>query len=224
MINHPDTRAILLGAVGGPQWEKLEPASNRPEQALLQLRRLLNCYANLRPLSFPSKSLADCSPLSQRILSPDNLPDFIVLRELCGGIYFGEKQDDGEKASDVQQYSVEEITRITRVAGHLARQLAKDRGWPVAKVSSVDKANVLASSRLWRRTVSDIMAKEFPDIHLIHYYVDAAAMHMVSRISSHTHTYIYMYIYITKHSLDSQPFNVQRCFTHWQSVWRYTLG
>jgi 3-isopropylmalate dehydrogenase len=179
LIDHPETRAIFLGAVGGPEWDNCSAASKRPEQALLKLRQHLQCYANLRPLSFPSNSLVKCSPLSERTLCSGPLPDFIVLRELCGGIYFGSKTDTGDFASDEERYSVDEVERIARVAGYLAIQMARERGWSVARVSSVDKANVLASSRLWRRTVASVFAKEFPKVELNHFYVDAAAMHMV---------------------------------------------
>ena len=160
--------AVLLGAVGGPRWD--DPAARqRPEQGLLGLRRELGVYANLRPVTvFPS--LVASSPLrAERIEGVD----FIVVRELTGGIYFGEKRrervDGGERAVDVCSYTTGEIERVTRVAARLARSRRR-------KLTSVDKANVLETSRLWRSTVTRVLREEFPDVALDHVLVDACAM------------------------------------------------
>ena len=160
--------AVLLGAVGGPRWD--DPAARqRPEQGLLGLRRELGVYANLRPVTV-HPSLASSSPLrAERIEGVD----FIVVRELTGGIYFGEKRrervDGGERAVDVCAYTTGEIERVTRVAARLARSRRQ-------KLTSVDKANVLETSRLWRSTVTRVLRDEFPDVALDHVLVDACAM------------------------------------------------
>ena len=167
--------AVLLGAVGGPKWDN-PSARVRPEQGLLGIRRALGLYANLRPV-VPHPALAQVSPLR-----PDYLAgvDLLVVRELTGGIYFGEKQLEqiphGERASDVCSYDTLEIERIVRMAGELARAR---RG----KLTSVDKANVLETSRLWRRVTTRIMADEFPDVTLDHVLVDSCAMFLVTRPS-----------------------------------------
>ena len=164
-----DADAILLGAVGGEKWSGVEVAL-RPEQGLLGLRKALGLYANLRPVTL-EEALADASPLR-----PERLEgvDMMVVRELTGGIYFGTRGRTSTDAFDTCEYSVSEIGRIARLAGKLAR---KRRG----RVTSVDKANVLDTSRLWRETVSGIFADEFPEIELEHIYVDAAAMFLLSR-------------------------------------------
>ena len=161
--------AILLGAVGGDQWSGVEVAL-RPEQGLLGLRKALGLYANLRPVTVEA-ALADASPLR-----PERLEgvDVMVVRELTGGIYFGARGRTSTEAFDTCEYSAGEIRRIARLAGKLA---GKRRG----RVTSVDKANVLDTSRLWRETVSGIFADEFPEIELEHIYVDAAAMFLLSR-------------------------------------------
>ena len=161
--------AILLGAVGGDQWSGVEVAL-RPEQGLLGLRKALGLYANLRPVTV-EEALADASPLR-----PERLKgvDVMVVRELTGGIYFGTRGRTSTDAFDTCEYSVGEIRRIARLAGKLA---GSRRG----RVTSVDKANVLDTSRLWRETVSGIFADEFPEIELEHIYVDAAAMFLLSR-------------------------------------------
>lgn len=170
-----DADAILLGAVGGPKWS--DPAAKiRPEQGLLGLRKELGLYANLRPIK-PNPSLMEASPIKPEYLHGT---DLLVLRELTGGIYFGEpsgriKEGNKEWAVDTMKYEKGEIQRIT----HLAFSLAKKRE---GKVTSVDKANVLESSRLWRETVSAI-AKEYPEVELEHLLVDAAAMHLLTRPS-----------------------------------------
>ncbi len=168
--------AVLLGAVGGPKWD--DPgASVRPEQGLLGLRKALDLFANLRPVR-PHPDLLAASPLR-----PERLVgvDLVVVRELTGGIYFGEprlrREVRGEvEAVDTLVYSQSEIRRVA----HTAFQLARGRR---AKVSSVDKANVLESSRLWRQTVSEV-ARSYPDVALEHILVDAAAMYLLSRPAS----------------------------------------
>ncbi len=163
--------AVLLGAVGGPKWDNL-PGEERPEKALLGLRQELGLFANLRP-AILFDELADACPLKPEIVAGGL--DILVVRELTGGIYFGErgfKQTDmGLAAYDVEQYSEGEVERIAVVAFDMARKRNK-------KVTSVDKANVLESSRLWRRVVSEV-AKDYPDVELNHLYVDNAAMQMV---------------------------------------------
>jgi 3-isopropylmalate dehydrogenase len=168
--------AVLLGAVGGPKWDD-PTAKIRPEQGLLGLRKGLGLFANLRPIQ-PHSELLDASPIKQEKLAG---VDFIVVRELTGGIYFGEprlrREIDGQiQALDTMVYSESEITRVA----HLAFNLAKNRG---KKLTSVDKANVLESSRLWRETVSKIAA-QYPDVVLEHVLVDSAAMHLLTRPAS----------------------------------------
>jgi 3-isopropylmalate dehydrogenase len=168
--------AVLLGAVGGPKWDD-PTAKVRPEQGLLALRKGLETFANLRPVR-PHPDLLDSSPLR-----PERLVgvDFVVVRELTGGIYFGEprerRQVDGEtQAVDTMSYTESEIRRVA----HLAFKLAQGRR---GKLTSVDKANVLESSRLWRQTVVEV-AREYPDVQLDHILVDAAAMFLIQRPAS----------------------------------------
>jgi len=161
--------AILLGAVGGPKWSDPN-AKIRPEQGLLQLRKALGLFANLRPV-VPHPAVLDASPIKADLLRG---VDIMVVRELTGGIYFGEKSRTATEAVDVCRYSVFEIERVVRLAAHLARGR---RG----KLTSVDKANVLETSRLWRSTVNLIMPAEFPDVTLEHLLVDSAAMHLLQR-------------------------------------------
>ncbi len=158
--------AVLLAAVGGPRWDTTDPHAPRPEQGLLGLRKGLGLYANLRPVK-PLPALYESSPLRRERIEGT---DLLVVRELTGGIYFGEKTRTEDFASDVCAYSREEIERIARTAFGAAR----------AKVSSVDKANVLETSRLWREVVIDVHAREFPHIQLEHVLVDNAAMQLVS--------------------------------------------
>jgi len=158
--------AVLLAAVGGPKWDTTDPAAPRPEQGLLGLRKGLGLYANLRPVK-PIPALYDASPLRRERIEGT---DLLVVRELTGGIYFGEKRRTEQMASDLCAYSVEEIERIARVAFRAAR----------SRVSSVDKANVLETSRLWRETVIRVHSQEFPNIELEHVLVDNAAMQLVS--------------------------------------------
>jgi len=162
---------VLLGAVGGPRWDAVE-RQKRPEQGLLRLRKALGVFANLRPIA-PYPALADASPLRADRLKG---VDMLVVRELTGGIYFGDKTRDDYSASDVCRYHVHEIERIVRVAAELARTR---RG----KLCSIDKANVLETSRLWRDVTDRVMAAEFADIELETLLVDAAAMHLLSRPS-----------------------------------------
>lgn len=164
-----ESGAVLLGAVGGPEWSDPN-AAVRPEQGLLGLRAALGVYANLRPVQILPE-LADASPLKRELL--DGV-DIIVIRELTGGIYFGDKTRDQQSASDLCVYSVPEIERIIRVAAKLARER---RG----RLCSVDKANVLETSRLWRDVTARVMQSEFADVELEHQLVDAAAMHLIRR-------------------------------------------
>jgi 3-isopropylmalate dehydrogenase len=158
--------AVLLAAVGGPRGDTTDPAKPRPEQGLLGLRKGLGLYANLRPVK-PLPALYEASPLRRERIEGT---DLLVVRELTGGIYFGEKQRTEDFASDVCAYSRQEIERIARTAFAAAR----------SRVSSVDKANVLETSRLWREVVSALHSREFPHIELEHVLVDNAAMKLVS--------------------------------------------
>jgi 3-isopropylmalate dehydrogenase len=158
--------AVLLAAVGGPKWDSTDPHAPRPEQGLLGLRKGLGLYANLRPVK-PLPALYDASPLKRERIEGT---DLLVVRELTGGIYFGEKTRTADTASDVCAYTTAEIERIARVAFKAARR----------KVSSVDKANVLETSRLWREVVIGVHAREFPHIALEHVLVDNAAMQLVA--------------------------------------------
>ncbi len=167
--------AILLGAVGGPKWDRL-PVPQRPERrALLTLRSELGLFANLRPAKVWD-ALTGASPLKEEIVSAGI--DMLIVRELTGGAYFGEKGrgDGGRCAYDVTPYSVHEIERVARVAFEVARRRFP-QGRP--KVTSVDKANVLETSRLWRETVTALHAAEYADVELEHLYVDNAAMQLV---------------------------------------------
>ena len=163
--------AVLLGAVGGPKWDTL-PGDERPERALLGLRKELGLFANLRP-AMVFDELAEASPLKPELI--DGGLDIVVVRELTGGIYFGEKgfkdTEMGPAAYDVELYSEEEVRRIARVAFDMALKRNK-------RVTSIDKANVLESSRLWRRVVTEVAA-EYPEIELDHMYVDNGAMQLV---------------------------------------------
>jgi 3-isopropylmalate dehydrogenase len=168
--------AVLLGAVGGPKWDTTDPDAPRPEQGLLGLRKGLGLYANLRPVR-PSRALIDASPLRRERIEGT---DLVVVRELTGGIYFGESGRDGDRAHDDCEYSVAEIERIARVAFDAARRRAE--GGAPGRVTSVDKANVLETSRLWRETVERI-ANDYGDVELDHMLVDNAAMQLVSNPS-----------------------------------------
>jgi len=161
------SRGVLLGAVGGPQWS--DPAASvRPEQGLLALRRALGVYANLRPVA-THPALYGASPLKDALL--DDV-DILFVRELTGGIYFGDKRRTADQASDLCAYTRAEIERVVRLGCRLARQRS-------GRLTSVDKANVLETSRLWRETASRVAREEFPDIRLEHALVDAAAMQLI---------------------------------------------
>ncbi|HSS41293.1 MAG TPA: 3-isopropylmalate dehydrogenase [Solirubrobacterales bacterium] len=167
--------AVLLGAVGGPKWDTTDPNAPRPEQGLLGLRKGMGLYANLRPVR-PSPALVGASPLREERIAGT---DLLVVRELTGGIYFGDSGRDGDVAHDTCEYSVAEIDRIARTAFDAARRRAESSGRK-AKVTSVDKANVLETSRLWREVVGNVAA-EYADVELEHLLVDNAAMQLVSR-------------------------------------------
>jgi 3-isopropylmalate dehydrogenase len=158
--------AVLLAAVGGPKWDTTDPDKPRPEQGLLGLRKGLGLFANLRPVR-PLPALYDASPLKRDRIERT---DLLVVRELTGGIYFGAKTRTDTRASDECAYETHEIERIARVAFEAAR----------SRVTSVDKANVLETSRLWRETVHRVHDQEFPDVLLEHLLVDNAAMQLVS--------------------------------------------
>jgi 3-isopropylmalate dehydrogenase len=158
--------AVLLGAVGGPKWDTTDPDRPRPEQGLLGVRKGLGLFANLRPVR-AIEALYSASPLREERIAGT---DLLVVRELTGGIYFGAKTRTPLGASDVCEYSVPEIERIARVAFAAAR----------THVTSVDKANVLETSRLWREVVTRVHSEEFPGVELNHLLVDNAAMALVS--------------------------------------------
>lgn len=162
--------AILFGAIGDPKYDLDPNAKIRPEQGLLQLRKTLNLYANIRPVKV-YEELIDNSPLKKKTVES---VDLIVVRELTGGIYFGEprgRKDNGEKAIDTSIYTKEEITRIAKVAFEQAKKRRR-------KITSVDKANVLETSRLWRETVIEV-SKLYPEVELTHMYIDNAAMQLI---------------------------------------------
>jgi 3-isopropylmalate dehydrogenase len=161
--------AVLLGAIGGPRWSAPE-ARVRPEQGLLALRAALGAFANLRPVQVHA-ALADASTLKREVVEG---VDLVFVRELTGGIYFGEKRRDATSASDLCTYTSTEIERVVRVAGALARQRRR-------RLTSIDKSNVLETSRLWRQVTMRVMAAEFPDVALEHMLVDSAAMHLIRR-------------------------------------------
>jgi 3-isopropylmalate dehydrogenase len=173
--------AVLLAAVGGPKWDTTDPSKPRPEQGLLGLRKGLGLYANLRPVK-PLPALYDASPLRRERIEGT---DLLVVRELTGGIYFGEKTRTDTSASDLCAYSLEEVERIARTAFEAAQRRAPagvsaGSSARPAKVTSVDKANVLETSRLWRQVVSELHAREFAQVELEHVLVDNAAMQLVS--------------------------------------------
>ena len=162
--------AVLLGAVGGPKWDTTDAAKPRPEQGLLGVRKGLGLFANLRPVR-AIEALHSASPLREERIAGT---DLLVVRELTGGIYFGAKTRTAQAASDLCEYSVGEIERIARVAFRAARR----------HVTSVDKANVMETSRLWREVVTRVHAEEFPEVELRHLLADNAAMTLVSAPSS----------------------------------------
>jgi 3-isopropylmalate dehydrogenase len=158
----------LLGAIGGPKWGPSSPV--RPEQGLLRIRRELGVYANLRPIKL-HPALRDSSAIKPEVL--DGV-DLVFVRELTGGIYFGEKTRTATLATDLCSYSAAEIERITRVAGRLAMSRRK-------RIVSIDKSNVLETSRLWREVAERVIRAEFPEVALEHMLVDSAAMHLIKR-------------------------------------------
>jgi 3-isopropylmalate dehydrogenase len=158
--------AVLLAAVGGPKWDTTDPDKPRPEQGLLGLRKGLGLFANLRPVR-PLPALYDASPLKRELIERT---DLLVVRELTGGIYFGEKTRTADQASDDCVYTRQEIERIARTGFRAAR----------SRVTSVDKANVLETSRLWREVVREVHDREFPNIELEHLLVDNAAMRLIA--------------------------------------------
>lgn len=163
--------AVLLGAVGSPEYDGLK-ANERPEAGLLNLRRALGGYANLRP-AISYRPIADCSPLRADVIEG---ADILIVRELLGGLYFGEprrfqRDADGSSAFNTMRYSSEEVERVARVAFDAARRRRR-------KVTSVDKANVLETSQLWREIVGQV-SRDYPDVTLEHLYVDACAMHLM---------------------------------------------
>jgi len=164
--------AVLLGAVGGPKWDDAN-ASVRPEQGLFAVRRGLGLYSNLRPVTIHPK-LTGASTLRPEIIQG---VDLLVVRELTGGIYFGEKKRTADSASDLCAYSADEIRRVVRCAANFARKRRK-------KLTSVDKANVLETSRLWRRVTEEVVRGEFPELALEHILVDACAMYLCRRPAS----------------------------------------
>jgi 3-isopropylmalate dehydrogenase len=164
-----ESDAVLLGAVGGPKWDDPR-AKVRPEQGLLAIRKGLGLYANLRPVAVNPR-LVRSSPLRPELLVG---VDMVVVRELTGGIYFGEKKRDATSASDLCTYSEVEVERIVRSAARIAMGRRK-------KLCSVDKANVLETSRLWREVTARVVAKEFPELQLSNMLVDACAMHLIRR-------------------------------------------
>lgn len=167
------SQAILLGAVGGPKWDN-PTAKTRPEAGLLKIRKELGLFANLRPISV-TRHLVAASPLKPEIVAGT---DILFFRELTGGLYFGksgrEPSADGESAYNTMIYSTSEVERIVRLAGEAARKRKK-------KVTSVDKANVLEVSRLWRQVFDRVMKEEFPDVQTESILVDAMAMYLISR-------------------------------------------
>ena len=163
--------AIILGAVGGPKWDD-PTAKTRPEAGLLTLRKELGLFANLRPIT-AHRQLLEASPLRRDLIEG---VDILFFRELTGGIYFGESRlsDDGRRAESVMEYTTHEVERIVRLAAAAARERRN-------KLTSVDKANVLEVSRLWRQVAARVMAEEYSDVEYEVVLVDAMAMHLISR-------------------------------------------
>lgn len=161
--------AALLGAVGGPRWDA-NPADQRPELGLLKIRSEFNLFCNLRPI-VTHPALHDFSPVRPERL--ENV-DLMIVRELTGGLYFGHKWRNENEAEDVCRYTRTEVERVTRAAGRIAQQRNRH-------ITLVDKANVLETSRLWRSVALEVLLQEFPDVTLENMYVDAAAMHLMTR-------------------------------------------
>lgn len=163
------SKVVLLGAVGGPQWESTDPKAARPEQGLLELREAMGTHANLRPV-YAIGSLPDASPYRpERVAGTD----FVIVRELLGGSYYGDSGRAGDKAYDTREYSYSEVEAVGRTAFDLAIARAEESGRDPS-VTSVDKANVLETSRLWRETISALREEEYPDVALEHMLVDNA--------------------------------------------------
>ncbi|EPE09521.1 3-isopropylmalate dehydrogenase [Ophiostoma piceae UAMH 11346] len=168
--------AVLFGSIGGPEWAGAVPT---PESGLLALRHRLNAFANIRPCEFYAPSLVSQSPIKEALVKGTK---FVVVRENCGGAYFGAKTEEADVASDLWEYKTPEIERLAHVSAAVARMMGsgKSDGKP-ATVWSSDKANVLANSRLWRRVTQSVFEKEYPDIDLQHQLADSMAMLMVAK-------------------------------------------
>ncbi len=170
--------AVLFGSIGGPEWAVATPT---PESGLLALRQRLNAFANIRPCRFYAPSLVRQSPIKEERVRGTH---FVVVRENCGGAYFGAKVEAADAASDVWEYRADEVVRLARVSAAVATMMAAqgaDGETKPATVWSADKANVLANSRLWRRVTQDVFAAEFPDVPLQHQLADSMAMLMVAQ-------------------------------------------
>lgn len=179
--------AVLFGSIGGPEWAGAEPT---PESGLLKLRQRLDAFANLRPCEILVPSLVGASPIKPELVAGTR---FIVVRENCGGAYFGEKKESADEASDLWIYSRSEVERLSRVSAAVARILHKSSGADDGKplVWSADKANVLASGRLWRRATTDIFQREIQDVELRHQLADSLAMLMVKDPRRFNHSVIH---------------------------------
>ncbi|VUC24529.1 unnamed protein product [Clonostachys rosea] len=181
--------AVLFGSIGGPEWAGADPT---PESGLLQLRHRLDAFANLRPCEILIPSLVDASPIKPELVAGTK---FIVVRENCGGAYFGEKHEETDKGSDLWIYERREVDRLARVSAAVARILhaSAPKGEVGSKpvVWSADKANVLASGRLWRRATTDIFEKEIPDVELRHQLADSMAMLMVKEPKRFNHSAVH---------------------------------
>ncbi|KAK4503865.1 hypothetical protein PRZ48_004780 [Zasmidium cellare] len=162
--------AVFFGSAGGPEWGTVQP---NPESGLLRIRKRMQIFANLRPCKFASKTMVERSPIKREVIEG---VDFMLIRENCGGAYYGNKVEEADYACDPWEYSRPEIERVARVAGALALQHD-----PPLPVWSVDKANVLANSRVWRRIVTEIFEKEFPNVKLQHQLADSLAMLFITK-------------------------------------------
>ncbi|KAK2810475.1 3-isopropylmalate dehydrogenase B [Emmonsiellopsis sp. PD_5] len=168
-----DSDAVLFASVGGPKWDGTRRGLEGPEGGLLQVRKAMDVYGNLRPCVSPCKAVTrEFSPFKEQVVEG---VEFLVLRENCGGAYFGRKVEEGDYAMDEWGYSTSEVARITRLAAHIA--LRQTPAWPII---SLDKANVLASSRLWRRVVEETLTKEFPQVKFSHQLADSASLIMAT--------------------------------------------
>ncbi|PGH32158.1 3-isopropylmalate dehydrogenase [[Emmonsia] crescens] len=174
-----DSDAVLFAAVGGPKWDGLRRGLDGPEGGLLQLRKAMNVYGNLRPCISPCKAVTrEFSPFKEEVIEG---VEFLVLRENCGGAYFGRKVEEQDYAMDEWGYSAPEIRRIARLAAYLALHHNSPTFSPnPLPIISLDKANVLASSRLWRRVVTETLTSEFPQLKLTHRLADSASLLMAT--------------------------------------------